>query len=136
MCGMLLRSMYSTQDAVQIWQKDYAKLLGGKHWKQGDSNGALFYDTVSQARAVVHGDDFLLLGDDDDVRAMDETLKSRYNCKSGGVLGPDEGDDSEVTYLNRVIRYVKGSTPRLEIEPDMHHLDYVMRDLGLDGTIR
>eukprot|EP00971_Amphidinium_carterae_P138995 2754893-Amphidinium_carterae.4 len=65
---------------------------------------------------------------------MDETLKSRYDCKSGGVLGPDEGDDSEVTNLNWVIRYVKGSTPRLEIEHDMRHLDYLMRDLGLDGT--
>eukprot|EP00971_Amphidinium_carterae_P024250 478695-Amphidinium_carterae.1 len=37
--------MYGTQDVSQIWQKYYAKLLGGKHWKQGDSNGALFYDT-------------------------------------------------------------------------------------------
>eukprot|EP00971_Amphidinium_carterae_P207321 4113361-Amphidinium_carterae.2 len=96
MCGLFLRSMYGTEDASQIWQKDYAKLLGGKHWRQGASNGALFYDTVSQARAVVHGDDFLLLGDDDDVRAMDEILKSRYDCKSGGVLGPDPQDDSEV----------------------------------------
>eukprot|EP00971_Amphidinium_carterae_P154262 3059445-Amphidinium_carterae.2 len=64
---------------------------------------------------------------------MDETLKSRYDYKSGGVLGPDHDDDSEVTYLNRVIRYVKGSNPRVEIVHDMRHLDYLMRDLGLDG---
>eukprot|EP00971_Amphidinium_carterae_P316023 6281649-Amphidinium_carterae.1 len=32
MCGLLLRSMYGTQDASQIWQKDYTKLLGGKQW--------------------------------------------------------------------------------------------------------
>eukprot|EP00971_Amphidinium_carterae_P001498 29937-Amphidinium_carterae.1 len=68
----------------------------------------------------------IVLGDEDDVRRMDETLKSRYDCKSGGALGPDDGDDSEVTYLNRVIRYVKGPTPRLEIEHDMRHLDYLM----------
>eukprot|EP00971_Amphidinium_carterae_P154263 3059445-Amphidinium_carterae.3 len=34
--------------ASQIWQKDYAKSLGGKNWRQGASNGALFWDTVSQ----------------------------------------------------------------------------------------
>eukprot|EP00971_Amphidinium_carterae_P056789 1122845-Amphidinium_carterae.1 len=65
---------------------------------------------------------------------MDKTLKSRYDCKSGGVLGPEAGDDSEVVYLNRVIRFVKGSSPRVEIEHDMRHLDYLMRDLGLSGT--
>eukprot|EP00971_Amphidinium_carterae_P225701 4476309-Amphidinium_carterae.3 len=59
--------------ASQIWQRYYAKLLGGKQWKQGQSNGALFYDTVTQAKTVVHGDDFLLLGDKDDVKKMDET---------------------------------------------------------------
>eukprot|EP00971_Amphidinium_carterae_P095644 1892411-Amphidinium_carterae.1 len=65
---------------------------------------------------------------------MDETLRSRYDCKSGGILGPDDGDDTEVTYLNRVIRYVRGSSPRIEIEHDMRHLDYLMRDLGLQGA--
>eukprot|EP00971_Amphidinium_carterae_P218185 4331083-Amphidinium_carterae.2 len=64
---------------------------------------------------------------------MDELLKSRYDFKSGGVLGLDPDDGSEVTYLNRVIRYVKRSNPRVEIEHDMRHLDYLMRDLGLDG---
>eukprot|EP00971_Amphidinium_carterae_P039032 767280-Amphidinium_carterae.1 len=79
MCGLLLGSMYGTQDASQIWQKDYAKLLGGQHWKQGDSNGALFYDTVIEAKADVHGDDFLMLADDEDIQAMDDVLKSRYD---------------------------------------------------------
>eukprot|EP00971_Amphidinium_carterae_P342373 6481662-Amphidinium_carterae.1 len=68
---------------------------------------------------------------------MDETLWSRYDCTSGGVLGPDPGDDAEVTYLNRdpyrVIFYVRGSNPRMEIEHDMRHIDYMMRDLGLHG---
>eukprot|EP00971_Amphidinium_carterae_P081882 1619789-Amphidinium_carterae.1 len=91
--------MYGTQDASQIWQKDYAKLLGGKQWKQGDSNGALFYETNTHA-STSRGARRLLLGDEDDVRRMDETLKSRYDCKSGGVLGPEDGDDTEVTYLH------------------------------------
>ena len=26
-CGLLLKSMYGTQDALQIWQEDYAELL-------------------------------------------------------------------------------------------------------------
>eukprot|EP00971_Amphidinium_carterae_P124306 2462580-Amphidinium_carterae.1 len=62
---------------------------------------------------------------------MDDTLRSRYDCKSGGILGPESSDDKEVTYLNRVIRYVGGSDPRIEIEHDMRHIEYLMRDLGL-----
>eukprot|EP00971_Amphidinium_carterae_P349192 6490890-Amphidinium_carterae.3 len=63
---------------------------------------------------------------------MDETLRSRYDCKSRGVLGPNPEDDTchrEVTYLNRVIRYVRGSHPRIEIERDVQHLDYLMHAL-------
>eukprot|EP00971_Amphidinium_carterae_P120069 2378480-Amphidinium_carterae.2 len=99
----------------------------------GQSNGALFYDTVTQARAVVRGDDFLVLGDDDNVKRMGETLRSRYDCKSGGVLGPEPEDDTGVTYLTRVIRCVRGSNPKVEIEHDMRYVDWWVRDLGLDG---
>eukprot|EP00971_Amphidinium_carterae_P268307 5323283-Amphidinium_carterae.1 len=63
-----------------------------------------------------------MLGDDEDIQAMDDVLRSRYDCKSGGILGPDESDSTEVTYLNRVIRYVHGSSPRIEIEHDMRHI--------------
>eukprot|EP00971_Amphidinium_carterae_P242417 4813550-Amphidinium_carterae.1 len=75
-----------------------------------------------------------MLGDDEDIQAMDGTLRSRYDCKSGGILGPDDSDQTEVTYLNWVIRYVRGSSPRIEIELDMRNLDYLMRDLGLQGA--
>eukprot|EP00971_Amphidinium_carterae_P080440 1591745-Amphidinium_carterae.1 len=59
-----------------------------------------------------------------------ETLRSRNDCKSGGVFGPDPKEDTEVTYLNRMIRYVRGSNPRVEIEHGMRHIDNLMRDLG------
>eukprot|EP00971_Amphidinium_carterae_P266240 5281049-Amphidinium_carterae.1 len=52
-------------DLAEGLRRHCAKLLGGKHWKQGDSHGALFYETTTQAIAVVHSNDFLLLGDDD-----------------------------------------------------------------------
>eukprot|EP00971_Amphidinium_carterae_P034068 670782-Amphidinium_carterae.1 len=50
-------SMCGTQDASQIRQKGYTKLLGGKQWAQGRSNGGLFLATATGAKAVVHGDD-------------------------------------------------------------------------------
>eukprot|EP00971_Amphidinium_carterae_P247369 4912471-Amphidinium_carterae.2 len=43
---------------------------------------------------------------DEDVQQMDETLRSRQ---------------------------VRGSNPRVELEHDMRHIDYLMRDFGLDG---
>eukprot|EP00971_Amphidinium_carterae_P114845 2274653-Amphidinium_carterae.2 len=107
MCGLLLRSTYGTQDASQIWQKDYTyqtawrravetrsvqRSLVLRRGHAGQSSRARRRLLTARQRRV------------DDVKRMDETLRFRYDCKSGGVLGPDPEDDTEATYLNRVIR--------------------------------
>ena len=61
-CGLLNRSMYGTQDASQIWQKDYTELLRTHGFVQGVSNGAVFYNSELDCRVMVHGDDFAVLG--------------------------------------------------------------------------
>eukprot|EP00971_Amphidinium_carterae_P326695 6457643-Amphidinium_carterae.4 len=81
-----------------------AYLIG---WRQDQSNGALFYDTVTQARAVVHGDDFLLLGDEDDVKAMDETKVSRHMDNLMRALGA-RWDQSEGIGLP-ISRHARGA---------------------------
>eukprot|EP00971_Amphidinium_carterae_P228062 4523531-Amphidinium_carterae.2 len=65
---------------------------------------------------------------------MDEVLRSRYDCKSGGILGPGAEDDKEVIYLNRVFSYASGSSPQIEIDHDVRRKEHSMRDLGRAGA--
>eukprot|EP00971_Amphidinium_carterae_P160516 3182224-Amphidinium_carterae.2 len=51
-------------------RKDYMKLLGGKQWAQGRSNGGLLLDTATGAKTFVHGDDLMLLDDDNNKKSM------------------------------------------------------------------
>ena len=39
---------------------------------------------------MVHGDDFMMLGDEDAIEAMDKLLRSKYDCKLTGKIGFEE----------------------------------------------
>ena len=60
-----------------------------------------FYHLVKDLALVVHGDDFTFCGMESDLDWAEEKMKSWYEVKVRGKLGPDEGDDKEVTILGR-----------------------------------
>ena len=72
--GLLLRGMYGTQDAGQLWQEDYSLLLQSGSHKPGRASPATFYNADSGARTLVHGDDLVMLADDDAIASMDKLL--------------------------------------------------------------
>ena len=82
-----------------------------------------------------HGDDFLFLGDDLAIEAMDALLKSKYEVVRTGVLGTEAGDDKSLKILNREIRYVEDSSTsgvaRLELEGDPRHAQMLVEEFGL-----
>ena len=131
-CGLLQKGMYGTQDASNLWQNDYLELLEKNAYVRGRSNAATVYNPISGTRGLVHGDDFMVLGDEDALNELDVVLRSRYELKRLGTLGPEPKDDKEVTFLNRIIRYVEGSTPKVEWESDSRHVELIVRELGLE----
>ena len=131
--GRLLRTMYGTQDASHIWQKDYTSLLGSNGYKAGVSNPAVFYSPEMDGRMLVHGDDFVILGDEDAIAHMYKTLGSKYTVKMLANFG---GEDVvvETVVLNRVVRYVpKGPNGKqaMELEADQRHVEVLIEELGL-----
>ena len=62
-CGLLERSMYGAQDAPNIWQSHYSQILVDAGYQRGKSNSSVFYHPEHDVRIMVHGDDFLALGD-------------------------------------------------------------------------
>ena len=132
MCGRLLRSLYGTQDASNIWQQDYTKLLLSGGWKPGRSNPSLFYSKATEGRGLCHGDDLMILADDDTLAEFDKLLRSRYDVKRTGALGFDPGDDHEVVMLNRVLRATTiDGEEFIEIEADSRHAELIVQKLGL-----
>ena len=69
-CGLLTKSMYGTQMPLQIWQAHYTGILESAGFKRGRSNASIVHREPDGVRVVVHGDDFLALGD----RSAEEIL--------------------------------------------------------------
>ena len=132
-CGLLEKSMYGTQDAAAIWQDDYSVLLIANGFKRGVSSASVFYNEELDMRCLVHGDDFLCLGDDEAQATMEKLLAQKYDYKIVGGIGPDSSDGEEMCVLNRTLRFNK-YTGVLTYEADQRHAELIVRELGLESA--
>ena len=79
----------------------------------------------------VHGDNFTATGPKWGLDKYEEAMKGKYELEVKGRLGPDDQDDSEVTVLNRVVRW---TTEGIEYEADPRQGELLIRQLGLEGA--
>ena len=77
-----------------------------------------FYHPERGISLAVHGDDFIFCGADKDLRWIRDLMKSWFEIKVRGIMGPDEGDVKEIIVLGRIVRWThKG----IEYEADPRH---------------
>ena len=127
--------MYGTQDAPNMWQEDYTGTLAQRGYKPGRSNPVMFHSHREMA-ACWYGDDFVLLADDGEIKAVEQLLKSKYTVKVVSVIG-DGSLQQEAVILNRIVRYVPSNEANrmaMEIKPDQRHVDILLREHGLDDS--
>ena len=67
----------------------------------------MFNHRSKQLRGVVHGDDFTLLGNQEDLDWFRRMISEKYEVKFRGRIGPEEEDDKAIRLLNRVITWTK-----------------------------
>ena len=79
-------------------------------------------------RCLVHGDDFVCVGDSGDLRWLEDRLKDRFEIKSK-MMGLKPGESREERILNRVIRVSENGW---EYEADQRHADLIIRETGAD----
>ncbi len=130
MCGKLKVSMYGTRDAALNWALEYGETLKAAGYQQGVTNPCLFWHPKREVTIMVHGDDFVAIGDDEQLQETERILAEKYKIKTE-KLGGGKEDKKEVRVLNKVIRYTDGG---LELEADPRHAELVVRDLELEGT--
>ena len=75
------------KDASNLWQEDYTGTLAQRGYTPGRSNPAVFHSRRGDGRMLVHGDDFVLLADDGEIKAVEQLLKSKYTVKMVSVIG-------------------------------------------------
>ena len=81
---------------------------------------------------LVHGDDFLALGDQEALDELDSTLRSAYELKRLGMLGDEDGDDRAAHFLNRLTRIgMHEGQSAVFLEPDRRHVELLVRHLGM-----
>ena len=107
--GRLVKSMYGIQDASHIWHLDYVNLICGElgGLRRGKHSAALFHNPHQDVRKTVHGDDFVCLSDDDELKHIDCLLKYKYTAKDMGTLGFKDSDVKSLLLLNSELELIK-----------------------------
>ena len=129
MCGKLVKAMYGTRDAAQNWEMEYTGFMiedGG--FTQCSSTPCMFWNEEKNLRVVIHGDDFTVLGCHTSLMWFREKIKTKFEVKLRGMLGPSSKDASEITILNRVVSWDRNG---ITYKADPRHVDIVINELGL-----
>ena len=86
-CGRLLFWLYGMRPAARAWEEDYATRLLAIGFRRGKASATTFTNDETGIRIVVHGDDFTLLGYEEDLKALAELMKTWYELVVRGMLG-------------------------------------------------
>ena len=127
-CGELVMSMYGTRDAALNWSTEYTKTLTESGYVQGRASPCLFYNVKLDVAIMVHGDDFVAIGDDKGLGDARKVLEHCYKLKVE-ILGEGKGCVKEVRILNKIVRH---TSEGIEMEADPRHAELVVRELGLE----
>lgn len=129
-CGELRVSMYGTRPAAQNWQRCFTELLVGQGFTVTRASTCIMRHNARDIDLLVHGDDFVSVGDEEDLQWLQKVLESKFEI-STQVLGPGDNNDKEVKVLNRIIT---ASEFGYTYEADARHSEFVVKTLNLQNT--
>ena len=95
--AVLNYSLYGTRDAATNWESHYTHLFLEAGFSQGIASPCIFTHHERDIRVVVHGDDFTVLADEQQIAWLHEYLASKMTVKLRGILGPDKDDMKQIT---------------------------------------
>jgi hypothetical protein len=127
MCGKLVKSMYGTRDAAQNWEEEYTGFMTDNGFVRGLGSPCVFFNEDRKLRAVIHGDDFTILGKEKQLNWFKERIKEKFEVKFKARLGPEEDDDKSVRVLNRVVEWTEKG---ISYEPDQRHAELIIKGLA------
>ena len=97
-------------------------------FEKGKSCPCTFVHEARELRAVVHGDDFTVLGWENQLDWFWQKIKEKFECKHRGRIGPKAKDAKSIRILNRVVTWTEEG---IEYEGDQRHVEICMKELKL-----
>jgi hypothetical protein len=131
MCGRLNKSMYGTRDAAVNWEKSYTEFMISRGFTQGVASPCCFYSKERDIRAVIHGDDFTMMGGGESLDWFRREIVKRFEVKFKGRLGPEKEDDKSIRVLNRVVSWDEEG---IKYEADQRHAEIIAQSVIEEGT--
>jgi hypothetical protein len=132
-CGRLLRWLYGMRGAAQGWETEFGEKLESIGFTKGKSTPVVFHRDSDDTMLVVHGDDFTFLGYPESLKDILTQMKEWWDIKLRAVVGDEEGDDREVTILNRNLKW-DGSA--LTLSADRKHAREILKEFDLTENSR
>ena len=129
-CARLLYTLYGMRTAASGWEREYSGTLVEEGFVVGRANAVTFYHPERDVRTMVHGDDFFIEGQENDLKWVENVLRAKYPLKMRGILGPEKHDAKEVSVLNRVIRWERDG---ITVEADPKHVEKMLDDMDMTG---
>ena len=128
--GLVKRSMYGTRDAPQIWAEEVRRVFTSLGFQSCRTDACVYSHPGRGIVAVTHVDDFMLCGVRSELDWVFKPISAEFEVKSK-VLGPDAGEDLQVEFLGRQLRWTRGG---IEYEPNPKHVHDLLQEMGLDDA--
>ena len=122
--------MCGTRDAAQNWEYEYQEFMESIGFKASKGSPCVFWHPEKKIRAVIHGDDFTMLGLKSELMWFRSQLSKRFEAKFRGMLGSESDDVKEMTILNRTVKW---TSTGIEYEADHRHVSIAMDQAGIDA---
>eukprot|EP00973_Karenia_brevis_P004336 593734-Karenia_brevis.AAC.1 len=106
--------MYGTRDAAANWEDEYSEYLVGHGYDKGLASPCHFHHKQTRVRILVHGDDFMAVGKERDLRELVCVITNKYEAR-WEIIGPGEHLPSTTKIIGRHIRFVNDG---IELEVD------------------
>ena len=132
--GKLNLCLYGTRDAAVNWQEALSENLLKAGFVRGIGHTAVFYHPTRDVMVMVHGDDYVSSGWEEDLQWLKTILEADYEIKTQ-LIGPvdhaaGQGEIAEGKVLNRVIR---ATTDGWQIEADPRHAELIAEQMGVQN---
>ena len=94
--GKLLASLYGARDASANWQEEVIRCMREWGFDVSRFNSCMFQHESKQIRCLVHGDDFVCVGQPEDLKWLKAKLSLRFEIKTSMVgMNAQDGEIRE-----------------------------------------
>ena len=106
--------LYGTRDAAVNFQNEVKKLMASLGYIQSKYNASLYYNPITDVKVMVHGDDFIGVGERPHIQHFRKQLAHRFTIKDQ-IVGnrKDLKEENEAAKVLKVLKVLKTKVTKI-----------------------